>query len=62
MRGDFMSVKDKMDVLDLIINILMEHEKRLDNIVERLENNIESIEYLIKKEKIYTVSQIERSP
>ncbi len=55
-----MSVKDKMDVLDLIINILMEHEKRLDNIVERLENNIESIEYLIKKEKIYSVSQIER--
>lgn len=56
-----MSVKDKMDVLDLIISILMEHEKRLDNIVERLENNIESIEYLIKKERIYSVSQIERS-
>ncbi len=56
-----MSVKDKMDVLDLIINILMEHEKRLDNIVERLESNIQSIEYLIKKEKIYSVSQIERS-
>jgi len=61
MRGDFMSVKDKMDVLDLIISILMEHEKRLDNIVGRLENNIESIEYLIKKERIYSVSQIERS-
>ena len=56
-----MSVKDKMDVLDLIISILMEHEKRLDNSVERLENNIESIEHLIKKEKIYSVSQIERS-
>ena len=27
----------KMDTLDFIINILIEHEKRLDNIIDRIE-------------------------
>lgn len=32
-----MSYTEKMDVLDLIINILREHEETLDALVERLE-------------------------
>jgi hypothetical protein len=54
-----MSVEKKLDALDLIINILIEHEKKLDNIVERLESNIKNIEYIIKKEKLYNINKIE---
>ena len=32
-----MSYTEKMDVLDLIINILRKHEEKLDELVERLE-------------------------
>ena len=32
-----MSFTEKIDVLDLIIQILNEHEQKLDKIVERLE-------------------------
>ena len=32
-----MSFTEKIDVLDLLINILMEHEEKLDTLVERLE-------------------------
>lgn len=54
-----MDVKNKMDVLDLVINILIEHEKKLDNIIERLENHAQNIEYMIKKEKLYNISEVE---
>jgi len=47
-----MGVKSKLDALDLIINVLIEHEKRLDDIIERLEKNTEVIEEIIKREKI----------
>jgi len=47
-----MGVKSKLDALDLIINVLIEHEKRLDDIIERLEKNAEAIEEIIKREKI----------
>jgi hypothetical protein len=33
-----MSFTEKIDVLDLIIQILNEHEKKLSHIVDRLEN------------------------
>ena len=33
-----MSFPEKIDVLDLIINVLNEHEKRMDVLVERMEN------------------------
>jgi hypothetical protein len=33
-----MSYTEKIDVLDLLIQILNEHEQKLDKIVERLEN------------------------
>ena len=32
-----MSFTEKIDVLDLLINILREHEEKLDELVERLE-------------------------
>lgn len=32
-----MSFTEKIDVMDLIINVLREHEEKLDEIVERLE-------------------------
>jgi len=32
-----MSYTEKIDVLDLLIELLMEHEKRLDELVYRLE-------------------------
>lgn len=32
-----MGLKEKLDVLDFIINILREHERNLDDIVGRLE-------------------------
>jgi len=34
--------KSKLDVLDLVINILKEHEKNLDRLLERLEMLIET--------------------
>lgn len=33
-----MSYTEKVDVLDLLINILREHEEKLDELVERLEH------------------------
>jgi len=32
-----MSFTEKVDVLDLLVNILQEHERRLDELVARLE-------------------------
>jgi len=39
--SDEYSTKTKTDVLDLIINFLMEHEKQLDQMMERLESLIQ---------------------
>lgn len=47
-----MSVKSKLDTLDFIINILIEHEKKLDLLIDRLEKNTNLIEDIIKKEKL----------
>lgn len=33
-----MSFTEKIDVLDLLINIIKEHEEKLDEIISRLEN------------------------
>jgi len=38
-----MSFTEKVDVLDLLINILREHEEKLDDLVERLEMVVEVI-------------------
>ena len=55
-----MGVKRKMDTLDFIINILIEHEKRLDIIIERLEKNIENVEDVIKNERRLRINEIEQ--
>jgi len=47
-----MSVKSKLDTLDFIINILIEHEKKLDLLIDRLEKNTNMIEDIIKEEKL----------
>lgn len=39
-----MSFPEKIDVLDLIINVLNEHEKKLDVLVERMENIVAVLE------------------
>jgi hypothetical protein len=44
-----MSAKSKIDTLDFIINILIEHEKKLDLLIERLERNTDLIQDIIKK-------------
>lgn len=38
-----MSFTEKIDVLDLLVNILKEHEQKLDEIVERLETLTEAL-------------------
>ncbi len=48
-----MSKDSKMDMIDLIITVLIEHEKKLDVLLERLENQTNYIEDLIKREKIH---------
>jgi hypothetical protein len=47
-----MSANTKLDTLDFIINILIEHEKILDLLIHRLEKNTDLIEDIIKKEKL----------
>ena len=37
-----MSSNEKIDVIDLIINVLREHEKTLDTLISKLENTIDS--------------------
>jgi len=51
-----MSVREKMDVLDFIINILREHEITLNNLVRRLEMLCQEFERRIMRERYDTVS------
>lgn len=46
------SVTNKLDALDFIINMLIDHEKRLDVLIERLEKNTDLIQQMIKTEKL----------
>jgi len=39
-----MSFTEKIDVLDLIINTLTEHEERIDKLVTRLEAAVSAVE------------------
>lgn len=59
-----MSIKERLNVLDFIINILGIHEKELDNKINQLETNIErlgnmlrAIEVLIIQEKTYDLGK-----
>ncbi len=39
-----MSLSQKVDVLDLIIDVLREHEKKLDELISRLEKIVDKAE------------------
>ena len=39
-----MSYTEKIDVLELLIEILMEHEKKLDELVTRLERLVDQLD------------------
>ena len=45
------TIKEKIDVIDFIINTLIEHERKLDNLLGRLEMLCKEQEQIIKKEK-----------
>jgi hypothetical protein len=45
-----MSLENKIDTLDFIINVLIDHENKLDVMIERLERHAEMIEKIIKRE------------
>ena len=42
-------MSEKIDVLDLIINVLREHEKTLDELIHRLDSVTTKIEKRVKK-------------
>lgn len=55
--SDEPSFKTKADVLDLLINFLREHEKQMDNMLQRLEMLVE-----ILSTKRRSIERIEASP
>jgi len=56
-----MKKQHKMDTLDFIITVLLEHEKKLDSIAERLENLTQDFDYMLKKERHYIMKQYEQN-
>jgi len=50
-----MSANTKLDTIDFIINMLIEHERKLDLLIDRLEKNTNLIEDIIKKEKLIKI-------
>ena len=46
-----MKTQNKLDAIDFIIGILLEHEKKLDVLVDRLEKNTELLENIIENKK-----------
>ncbi len=52
-----MSLKDRIDVIDLIINVLKEHEDSLDNLVERLEVLNKDLEQSMNESSFYASSK-----
>jgi len=43
-----MSFTEKIDILDLIINVQKEHEQKLDELTERLEHIVEILAPLLE--------------
>ncbi len=39
--------KSKLETFELVINVLMDHEKNLDNLLEKLETLIETLSTLV---------------
>jgi CheY-like chemotaxis protein len=53
-----MSLRDKIDVLDIIINVLNDHERKLDELVERLEG----ITNILEKQPEFELPLNEHNP
>ena len=51
-RGIMMKSDNRMEALDFVINVLLEHEKRLDIIIERLEDITHNLEIALSREKV----------
>ncbi len=47
-----MKSDNRMEALDFVINILLEHEKRLDVVIKRIEDITYNLEVVLSKEKI----------
>jgi len=56
-----MAFKDKVDVIDLIISVLREHESSLDRLVERLEKLNEHLEGSMEEAPLYDEKDREES-
>ena len=49
---------DKIDVLDLLISVLQEHEKRLDQLVNELHLAVQKLNQILDKEEKRTETLI----
>lgn len=58
---NFASAREKIDVIDLIINVLSEHEGTLDRLIERLDTLIRYFEQYIFEDKINLLKKIDTS-
>jgi len=47
--GERVLNKNKLDVIDLIITVLQEHEESLDNMINRLDTLTETLSILVMK-------------
>jgi hypothetical protein len=52
-----MSIKERLNVLDFIINILGTHEKELDNKINQLEINIERLGNLVRAIEVLIIQE-----
>lgn len=52
--------KGKVDAFDLVINVLKEHEKNLDNLLNKLESLLETLSTLIRRLE-YLFERIEKT-
>lgn len=52
-----MSIKERLNVLDFIINILGIHEKELDNKINQLETNIERLGNLLRAIEVLIIQE-----
>jgi len=52
-----MSIKERLNVLDFIINVLGIHEKELDNKINQLEINIERLGNLVRAIEILIIQE-----
>lgn len=60
--GEGMSKKEKLDVLDLIIDVLYTHEIMLDAMIERLESLCHKLEIISSSDEAQRTKEIISKP